>query len=172
MNAKEIFSPIFILVFVGAGMALVVSSALGFEHIGGYAPCALCLTQRNPYYIGIVIALLGGGAFWIWRAPVIIRITLALLFCALAITAGYGVYHAGVEWGFWPGPSACGAGLTGESDASDLLSSLSKSKAPSCDEAAGRFLGISFAGWNVIAATVLAIIAAYGVRGARGTRRA
>jgi len=40
------------------GMALVVGGALAFEHIGGYIPCALCLQQRTPYYVGIPVALL------------------------------------------------------------------------------------------------------------------
>jgi disulfide bond formation protein DsbB len=35
------------------GMAFTVGSALAFEHIGGYIPCALCLLQRDPYYYAI-----------------------------------------------------------------------------------------------------------------------
>ena len=41
------------------GMAVVVGSALGFQYIGGYIPCALCLMQRQPYYYGIPVAILG-----------------------------------------------------------------------------------------------------------------
>ena len=35
------------------GMAATVGIALGFEHIGGYIPCKLCLEQRWPYYAGV-----------------------------------------------------------------------------------------------------------------------
>ena len=47
---------------VAFGMIVIIGSALAFEHIGGYAPCALCLEQRNPYYWGIPIILLGAIA--------------------------------------------------------------------------------------------------------------
>ena len=43
-------------VLLTVGMAATVGGALGFEHIGGYIPCALCLMQRDPYYYGIPVA--------------------------------------------------------------------------------------------------------------------
>ena len=43
--------------FLAVAMAATVGTALGFEHIGGYIPCALCLMQRTPYYIGVPVAL-------------------------------------------------------------------------------------------------------------------
>lgn len=148
------------------GMVVVVGSALGFEHIGGYAPCALCLEQRNPYYWGIPIIALGAiSAFTNWPAC-LTRGALAIAFCCLIATALLGGYHAGVEWGFWPGPESCVAGLSAtSSDAGSLLESLSNSKPPSCADAAGRFLGISFAGWNVLAALALSAIAFRGAFG-------
>ena len=47
---------------VATGMIVIIGTALAFEHLGGYAPCALCLEQRNPYYWGIPIILLGAIA--------------------------------------------------------------------------------------------------------------
>ena len=41
--------------FLIAGMTIL--GALGFEHIGGYQPCALCLQERVPYYAGLPLAL-------------------------------------------------------------------------------------------------------------------
>ena len=151
---------------VTLGMIAVVGSALAFEHIGGYAPCALCLEQRNPYYWGIPFMIVGTlSALLKWPAS-IVRGALLIGFLCLIATALMGVYHAGVEWGFWAGPESCTAGLTGgASDAGSLLESLSTAKPPSCDKAAGRFLGISFAGWNVIAATFFAVIAYRGAFG-------
>ena len=153
-----------IVVFLG--MVTVVGSALGFEHIGGYAPCALCLEQRNPYYWGIPIIAVGTvSAFLKWPAC-LTRGALAIAFLCLMATALIGAYHAGVEWGFWAGPESCVAGLSAtSSDAGSLLDSLSNSKPPSCADAAGRFLGISFAGWNVLAAGALAMIAYRGAFG-------
>ncbi|MCY6383661.1 disulfide bond formation protein B [Hoeflea prorocentri] len=137
-------------------MAVVVGSALGFEHIGGFIPCALCLEQRTPYYIGVPV-MLAAAAASMFRAPVVVT---RLLFAAggllMLYGAGLGVYHSGVEWGWWPGPADCGgaAGLT--TDASNLLADINAKTPPACDEAAGRFLGLSFAGWNVITSVVLA----------------
>lgn len=153
-----------ILWFVLIGMTAVIGSALAFEHIGGYAPCELCLIQRNPYYWGIPIMAVGAVVALARGPAVVSRGALLIGFLCLVATALIGTYHAGAEWGFWPGPETCGAGLTAtSSDAGSLLDDLSGATPPSCTDAAGRFLGISFAGWNVIAATALAIYAARGL---------
>ncbi|MCJ8309989.1 MAG: disulfide bond formation protein B [Rhizobiaceae bacterium] len=153
-------------ILVLVGMVVVIGSALGFEHIGGYAPCALCLEQRVPYYWGIPIAAVGSTAALFAGPAWLTRGLLAVVTLCLLITAYLGVYHSGVEWGFFAAPESCGAGLSAtSSDASNLLESLSIAKPPSCADAAGRFLGLSFAGWNVVAAGILAAIAFRGATG-------
>ena len=157
-----------ILLVVTVGLIATVGSALAFEHIGGYAPCALCLEQRTPYYIGIPFALVGLIAAALHWPACIIRGMLMIALACLIATALLGAYHSGVEWGFWAGPESCSASITGgPSDAGSLLQDLATAKPPSCDEAAGRFLGISFAGWNVIAALFFAVFAWRGSFGKR-----
>lgn len=142
------------------GMVLVIAMVLGFEHIGGYIPCKLCLEQREPYYaamplalIAFVVALRGGPD----RAS---RGLLALVGLLLLYSAYLAVYHVGVEWQWWAGPNDCGVAADGLSpNVSDLLADLSRTQPPACDEAAARFLGLSFAGWNVLASSGLALIA-------------
>lgn len=150
------------------GMAATVGGALGFEHIGGYIPCALCLVERLPYYYGIPVAALAavsaafGGPAWVTRGLLLITGLMML------IGAGMGVYHAGAEWGFWEGPSTCATSAQGvSSNVGDLLGDLDAKRPPSCSEAALRVLGLSFAGWNVIASLLLAAIAFAGVRARR-----
>jgi disulfide bond formation protein DsbB len=151
--------------FVLAGMIVVIGSAWGFEY-HGYAPCALCLEQRVPYYWGIPIMAAGLVAALLSAPAWLIRGFLAVVMVCLLITAGLGIYHSGVEWGFFDAPVSCGAGLSAtSSDAGSLLDSLSTATPPKCDDAAGRFLGLSFAGWNVVAAGTLA---AFAFRGATG----
>lgn len=151
---------------VATGMIVIIGSALGFEHLAGYAPCALCLEQRNPYYWGIPIIVIGALAALLNWPACLVRGALAIAFLCLVATSAIGFYHAGAEWGFWPGPESCAAGLTAvSSDAGSLLESLSNAKPPSCIDAAGRLLGISFAGWNVLAASTLAIFAYRGAFG-------
>src|SRR5215212_9643078 len=89
--------------------ALAVGSALAIEHIGGIAPCPLCLDQRMAYYVAVPLAfiafvLLPDRVAWA-------RAILLVLAAAFAFNAGLGVYHSGIEWGWWPGPETCsGAG--------------------------------------------------------------
>lgn len=147
--------------FLAAGMAVTVGTALGFEHIGGYIPCKLCLEQRVPYYIGIPVAL-AAVASGVLRLPGVLTRGLLLTGGLLMIwAAGLGVYHSGVEWGWWQGPADCGVVASGSGSGS-LLDQLDATVPPACDEAAGRFLGLSFAGWNVVASVILAGIALRG----------
>ncbi|PZU82559.1 MAG: disulfide bond formation protein B [Shinella sp.] len=150
------------------GMAVVVGSALGFEHIGGYVPCALCLMQRNPYYIGIGVGALATLSS-VFRLPSAVTRTLfAIIAILMIVSIGLGTYHAGVEWKFWEGPTTCAVGATGGETPVNVLEALNETKGPSCTEAALRVLGLSFAGWNVITSAVLAAIAAWAVFRKRG----
>ncbi len=151
-----------------AGMAITVGTALGFEHIGGFIPCKLCLEQREPYYAGIPVAALAlAAAASGWR-PVLSRGLLLIVGLLMTYGMFLGIYHSGVEWGWWPGPTDCVAAADAPStSAGNLLETIDRIVPPSCDEAAGRFFGLSFAGWNVLASVALAAIA---FRAAFGTR--
>ena len=132
--------------------ALTVGGALVLQHGFGYAPCKLCLTERVPYYLAVPLAL---GAT---VAPE--RIARGLLgLCALILLygAGLGAYHAGAEWGFWPGPTDCGGG-TGAAPAGvdDFLKSLQTTRVVDCSAAALRVLGVSLAGWSAVISAGLA----------------
>jgi disulfide bond formation protein DsbB len=145
------------------GMVATVGGALGFQHIGGYIPCALCLLQRDPYYYGIpvgIAALLAAS----FRLPAwTVRSLLVVVGILMLVGAGMGVYHSGVEWGFWEGPATCATSVTGTAtNAGSLLDDLNAFHGPSCTEASLRVLGLSFAGWNVIASLILAAIAFLG----------
>lgn len=145
------------------GMALVVGSALGFEHIGGYIPCALCLMQRNPYYIGIGVGALAILSAVFRLPPVVTKVLLVAIALLMLTGMGLGIYHSGVEWGFWEGPASCTIGATGGDTPVNVLEALNATKAPSCTEATLRVLGLSFAGWNVLTSAALAALAIWGV---------
>lgn len=146
----------------------VILTALGFEHLGGYAPCPLCLMQRYAYYAAIPLlfaALVADQAGYDTPA----RVVFALVGLMFLANAGLAVYHAGAEWKFWPGPSTCAApagGLT--SDAGGLLKQLESTRVIRCDEAPWHFLGLSFAGWNAVLSLLLAALA---LRAAAATRQ-
>ena len=138
--------------------AVGIIIALGFELIGGWAPCPLCLQQRYVYYAGIpllflALVLLSAGKN---RNAGLIFLLVSFAFLA---NAALGVYHAGAEWQFWPGPDTCTGGNTPLSKAGGVLATISKAQVVRCDQAMGRFMGLSFAGWNVVLSVGLCISA-------------
>ena len=150
---------------LAAAMAFVVGSALAFEHIGGYIPCALCLTQREPYYAGVPLMLLAAATAKVNAPACVTRGLLVIGGLLMLYGMVLGIYHSGVEWHWWAGPETCATPVDGVTkDAGSLLSDLNSKKPPSCDAAALRVLGLSFAGWNVLASAALATIAFRGAR--------
>lgn len=143
-----------------AGMTVTVGTALGFEHIGGFIPCKLCLEQRIPYYLGIPLMAVALAAAWLRLPNLLVRLMLAAGGALMVWGLVLGVYHSGVEWHWWAGPADCGV-VDAAPDTGDagVLDMLDKVVPPACDQAAGRFLGLSFAGWNVLASLTLAAIA-------------
>ena len=130
----------------------ILGGALTFEHVWGYAPCHLCLLQREPWWGLIGLGLTMAYLPFVWRSvPGRALIGLSAIGVALALYNVYlGGYHAGIEWKWWPGPPSCtGTGATLGTDFSDL----SAANVIRCDEAAWRdpVLGLSMAGYNAFA---------------------
>lgn len=134
-----------------------------FQYGLGYQPCKLCLSERIPYYVGAPLA--GLLALAPRRNRVAIAGGLVVLGVVFLIGAGLGIHHAGVEWGWWLGPSDCG-GPAGAATArvDDFLGQLGKARVVSCDAAAWTFLGLSMAGWNAVVSLILAFAAFAGAR--------
>lgn len=126
----------------------VIVAALGFEHLGGYAPCPLCLMQRWAYYASI--PLLFCAMALIEEKPTLSGFMFLAVALAFLANAGLGTYHAGAEWGFWPGPQSCATQQAVPTSAADLLAELETQRVVDCTTAAWRFAGLSFAGWNVV----------------------
>ena len=137
--------------------AAMLATAHGFQTFGGYAPCTLCLRQREVYWtalgVGIasmVLVRLPRGARWRQLSGWV----LALIFL---VGAGVAAYHAGAEWKLWPGPQACATAGGGVSAADmDAFLTGEKIRPPACDEAPWVFAGLSMAGWNVLISLALA----------------
>ena len=102
-----------ILVAAGGSAALLLG-ALAFQYIGGLAPCALCLWQRWPHLVAVIIGALALGL----RGPVL------PVLGALAVlgSAGIAGFHVGVEQGWWVGLASCSGGsLAGISTADKVI---------------------------------------------------
>jgi disulfide bond formation protein DsbB len=153
-------------ILVALGAMATILGAWFFEYGLGYAPCPLCLQQRIPYYVAIPLAVaIAFGAVARWPRKTL-TLGLAIIAVTMLIGAGLGLYHAGVEWKWWAGPTSCGGALGDLGSAADLLERVQSARVVRCDEAAWRFLGLSLAGWNVLISLALAGVAAAGARAA------
>jgi disulfide bond formation protein DsbB len=127
--------------------ALAIGGALISQYAYGLQPCELCLEQRLAYYWGLPVL---AAVLVLWN-----RLPLAVWYVAIGVAtaifawgAYMGIYHAGVEWGFWPGPTACTGTGTGI-DFGDL-NDINAARVIPCDVVQFRFLGISLAGYNAL----------------------
>jgi len=142
-----------ILVIAGA----TILSALFMEYVLGMRPCLLCLYQRWPYYAALPIAALIVG---FGPGERVSRAGLALLGLIFVVSAGLGAYHAGVEWGFFIGPTGCGgAAVPAAGSMDDFMRQLETVRVVSCNAPAWVFLGLSMAGWNAVVSALIAVIA-------------
>jgi disulfide bond formation protein DsbB len=140
--------------------AATIAGAFVFQALG-YAPCELCLKERIPYYVGIAVAVL--TVMLATRGPRrLLSPAFAGLFVIFAASAVFGAYHAGIEWGFWPGPSSCTGAIAKAGSMQDFLHQLHTIKVVRCDAVAVRILGLSLAGWNAVISALLAGIAVFG----------
>ncbi len=145
-----------VAITLGAVSLALILGALGFQYIGGIPPCEMCHWQRWPHIAAAILGLGGGLALESGLPSSSLARPLAWLTTTLVGAAGLlGLYHAGVEWHWWPGPAACtGAAFRYRGGRLDLNAPVVM-----CDVAAWRLAGISLAGYNAVislAATALA----------------
>jgi disulfide bond formation protein DsbB len=150
--------------------AAAILGAWFFQYVVGLKPCPLCLEQRYAYYFAVPLAVLVvlGDQFGASR-KVLIAALIAIA-AGMLWNAGLGVYHAGIEWGWWPGPQECSGTGASVGPAGSLVKQLESFSVVRCDEAAWRFLGLSLAGYNALISLALAAIAAYAAAKAWPTR--
>jgi disulfide bond formation protein DsbB len=132
-----------------AGLAIaILAGAYAFQYIGGLAPCPLCLEQRVPWFVLIAVGAATASAQAV-QAPRPLLLTLYAAAAGVALWGAYlGLFHAGVEYKWWPGPADCaGTGLPLDGN---LLAPLSQSQIVRCDEVPWSLLGISLAGFNFL----------------------
>lgn len=157
-----------------ASAALLLGAHL-FE-AAGYAPCQLCLDQRQAHWAALGVAAIGLVFSFFERTRRAAAATVGAVALIYLVSAGLSFYHAGVEFKFWPGPATCAAGSSTGLDAGALIDALQeKPKAPACEDAAWRLFGVSMAGYNLLASAGLfalcLVAAASAAREARQSRR-
>lgn len=140
------------MLLAAAGSAALLLGALAFQFIGGLAPCPLCIWQRWPHVVAAIAGVLGASVLARLARPLAGLGGLAML-----TSAGLGVYHTGIERGWWPGPPTCAApGNTADLSTDELMGRIMSAPLVRCDEVAWEMLGLSMASWNAVASLALA----------------
>jgi len=132
-----------------------IAGAWGSQLFGGLVPCELCLEQRMPYYWGLPLLAL---VLLLWnrlpRAVWYLGLLLVLLtFVWSTYLAGY---HAGVEYGFWPGPTACTG--TGVDVSFSDLTNLNAARIVPCDKIQFSLFGVTLAGANTLISAAIVLM--------------
>jgi disulfide bond formation protein DsbB len=137
--------------FVLATSAVILGGALASQYWGGLTPCELCLIERWPWAVAVVISFV---ATMVGSRPALPWVAL-LLAIVFTISAGLAFYHVGVERHWFAGPSACTASGAAADTLEALKAQILHQQPVRCDEPAWLLWGISLAGWNLIASVVM-----------------
>ncbi len=126
--------------------AALLAGAWGFQLIGGLQPCEMCHWQRWPHYAALVPAALG----FVTRGSTRMALV-ALAALLVAVSGAIAVAHAGVEYHWWNGFTACTANapLAGATPA-ERLAALMAQPVVRCDVPQWQVAGISLAGFNAL----------------------
>lgn len=150
---------------INAAIILVISclillSVYCLEYIYGYAPCELCIKERIPYIAAIPVAIFA-LIYNKSTKPGVFKWLMAICALLFLVNIGISVFHLGIEWRWWQGPSSCsiGAGWQKQYGLSLLQQLDQGSHIVLCNTPALKILNISLAGWNLITSLVLMLIA-------------
>ena len=146
-NIKNMFIVIFSLSFFSLAAALYI------EYVLGIKPCILCIYQRIPYAIALLISVC---AFFINNKKILLVI-LALTFILSALISGY---HVSIEKGFIEPIFSCTSDNINALEKGEILKSLNNIQ-PNCKDVDFSLFGISLATLNLINSFVLTVVIVY-----------
>lgn len=124
-----------------------LATVFALQYLAGLAPCRMCIWQRWPFAVLAGVGLIGMFA---WS-----RMMLSLALVTLLVSVGLGGYHVAVEQGWLALPAGCAVGT--DAGSVEELKAMLKAAPPTCDQIDFTFLGLSLAGWNVVASLILAL---------------
>ena len=142
----------FVLIVIFLLLIISIISAFVIEYGLGHKPCKLCLYQRYPYYISILLLM----SIFVLKKN--IRVHFLFLSIVFFLGAVIAFYHFGIEQGFFKESTVCTANNLGQIlSKEDLLKQL-KQNTISCKDVTFRFLGLSLASINTIFSLILSYI--------------
>ena len=145
LSKKNLFTGIFLISFI----ALI--SAYFIEYILGHQPCILCVYERIPYFLAILIVLIN---YKYNKLEKYLILSLAIIFLIATILS---LYHLGIEQGFIQESLLCdlekGANIV---DKDEILKQLQQ-KSISCKDVTFKIFGLSLTNYNIIISLLLTI---------------
>lgn len=160
MFKKKIENYFIFYIFLSSIIALLF--ALYYQYVKNYPPCELCIYQRVPYFVIILICSLN-YLLTINHKPLIFMI--AIVYFSSFIVSGF---HFGVEQNWWTYKSACSNPSSNFESVDELRNFLEDVPITKCDEIILSFYGLSMAGYNVLYSLVNSIISIFYFRKTHG----
>ena len=140
------------LIIILAIISLTLISALIIQYWLGHAPCKLCLYERIPYFLSILLII---KILFIKKYKKMTLLTISLVFiCSSALA----FYHFGVEQGFFSESFICKARNLSETLSKEQLLEELKQNSISCKDVGFKILGLSLAAINTIFSLILSVI--------------
>ena len=140
------------LIVIFAVISLTITSALIIQYWLGHEPCKLCLYQRIPYFLAILLII---KIFFFKKYEKITLLILTLIFVGSTALA---FYHFGIEQGFFNESLACTTPDLSKTLSKEQLLEQLKQNNISCKDVSFRILGLSLAAINTIFSLVLSVI--------------
>ena len=141
-----------LLIVIFVIISLTITSALIIQYWLGHEPCKLCLYERIPYFLSMLLII---KIIFIKKYE---KLTLLILFLVFMSSAALAFYHFGIEQGFFNESLACTTGdLSKILSKEELLEQL-KQNSISCKDVSFRILGLSLAAINIIFSLILSVI--------------
>ena len=137
-----------ILIFI----SLVLVFAFVIEYKIGHQPCKLCLYERIPYFLSVMLIIK------IFFIRIYERETLLILSLVFIISTCLAFYHLGIEQGFFKESLACTDGNLSENITKDELLEQLSQNIISCKDVSFRIFGFSLAATNTIFSLILSVI--------------
>ena len=131
-----------------------VLSALFIEHILGHQPCNLCLMQRIPYGLSIILIFLN---YFLKKDQKFVVMLLALIFSFSFIIS---FYHFGIEQGFFEESAICGLKNATEIISKEEILKQLQTKTVNCKDVTFRIFGFSLTTFNMFISLILVFLLA------------
>ncbi len=146
LNVESCLKLIFILSLIS------IISAYFIEYILGHQPCNLCLLQRIPYVLALILVITN----YIFKKNE--KFILLLLILVFTFSFFISFYHFGIEQGFFKESTVCGLINAADVISKDELLKQLREKTVSCKDVTFRIFGLSLTSINIILSLIIIII--------------